>query len=172
MTNHHPTTQEMQKRLRTVEELNALDVHRQSIDAKAMPPRVTLPDADTFVVTDIINELTASASEERERVYREAIQKTDWSKTAVLRIIELYPIPAVESWSDRDGLTERFAVSGPEITVERYDDRAPSPENHGDGERRHSVTTVTKPLLERLGDKDDRVRALFKDTDQEGDDGN
>jgi len=147
--------------------LRARSTLQDAMDTRVPPSGVILPDADTFVIEDIGNKLYESIAEQREQAYRDAIRDTDWSETAVLRIIEHYPIHSVgvRKRSDDDELTENMSVGCPVIDVERYATRAPPLYAHADGEHRCSVATVTKPLLDQLADEHDPVRALLEESD-------
>lgn len=97
-----------------------------------------------------IDALTKQIIQRGEDFRRQAIRETDWSETAVLRVIEHHTeLPLV---SDPEDLST-FKLSGPQLEAERYDRRAPPVSAHANGTHRCSIETITKPLLDRLRDE-------------------
>lgn len=100
----------------------------------------------TLAFQNTVSELTNQAVERHEAIHREAIRNTDWSETAVLRVIEYHPEPEPMDWDESGAYTVRDSS----FSVERYAERAPPISEHADGKHTMSVRTLTKPLLDRL----------------------
>ena len=104
-----------------------------------------MTDSDESITATLTRKLAA----ERERKKREAIRETDWSETAVLRIVTRQPL--------------QFEPVTPAIEVSRYESRAPPVSDHADGEHKSEVLTLTRPLLARLADEYLQLRELVDD---------
>lgn len=98
-----------------------------------------------------LDALTEQILQRGEQFRREAIRETDWSETAVLRIIERQPELGTTAFDPGDLST--FRVPTPQLQVKRYEGRAPPISAHADGTHRYTVETITRPLLERLSEK-------------------
>ena len=112
-----------------------------------------------MTINDATRKLTKRIAERGEQFRRQAIRETDWTETAVLRIIERQPDLLQPMEWGRGG--EKFTVELPEYEAERYREKAPPVSEHADGKRRCGVQTVTKPLLDKVGEE---YPELFGDT--------
>lgn len=97
-----------------------------------------------------------------EGFHRQAIRETDWSETAVLRIIERTPkmIPPV----DPDDLST-FRLPEPQLEAKRFEQRAPPVSAHADSTHRCHIETITKPLLDRLNEEHPDIFAFIDEVD-------
>lgn len=124
------------------------------VGVRAMPERTLAPGGvedlfDESSLSDVTRHLAAQLVAERDRQIQAAVRATDWSETAVLRIVLRQPGPM-------EPIT-------PGIEVHRYPDRAPPIGEHADGEHTSEVMTVTRPLLERFAEAGGRIEALLED---------
>lgn len=115
------------------------------------------------MMDDATRRLTKRIAERGEQFRRQAIRETDWSETAVLRIIEYRSELLSTDWSGP--FEGAFTVDLPEYEVKRYRNQAPPASEHADGERRYSVQTVTKPLLDRVTEAHPELRDLTEGED-------
>lgn len=112
-----------------------------------------------MISNDEVRKLSERIAERGEQFRRQAIRETDWTETAILRIIERQPdLLQPMDWG-RDN--KKFTVKLPVYEAERYREKAPPVSEHADGKRRCSVQTVTKPLLDKVGGE---YPELFEDT--------
>lgn len=131
-----------------------LHANREYFGHRAVPREMLLPDAGTYPVSDLADELVESVCEELENTYREAILGTDWRQTSVLRIIQYHPGPQT---IDPE---EPYTIDTGSVVVERYADHAPPLTAHADGVRRCSVSTITWPLIKRLSEEHEAFAEL------------
>ena len=99
--------------------------------------------------------LASDIAASRERKITQALSETDWSETAVLRIIEYRPEQQYQPLAGSEDAL--FSIRHPELRIERYAERAPPVSDYADGERLYSVYTITKPLLDRLFAESDHL---------------
>ena len=110
----------------------------------------------TDLLTNATEKITHRVAEHRETAIRQAIDGTDWSETAVLRIIEYHPDPLSDVGSDPGD----YSITLPEFDIQRYSDRAPPISEHANREHQCTIRTITKPLLNQLAKEHPEIAAV------------
>ena len=121
-------------------------------------PALREPEIETGAIDAVVEQTRRHGEEFR----RQAIRETDWSETAVLRIIER--TPEVMTAFDPGNLNT-CRLPRPQLEAERYSRRAPPVSAHGDDRHRCHVQTITKPLLDRLSEEHPGVSAFMDEVE-------
>ena len=114
------------------------------------------------IETSAIDAVVEQTRQHGEGFRRQAVRETDWSETAVLRIIERTP-EMMTAFDPGDLSTCR--LPRPQLAAERYARRAPPVSAHGDGRHRCHVQTITKPLLDRLSEEHPGISAFMDEVE-------
>lgn len=114
------------------------------------------PDLETLT-TDLAAEISHELASREDELIENAIRYTDWTETAVLRILITHRDPL--SGPETEGYP--FTIQGPSYEVERYAARAPAPGAY-EAEGVTEVVTITAPLLERLATTDESIAELVE----------